>query len=104
MTSGNNCPSHGPHANTNASAATVLPSESLTPRNSPAPRRAPGSTASWRYSPPSARKPSSTAAHALAVDLRVTARRLRARQLFERQAGFLEQGQRRLFVRLIALH
>src|SRR5207244_10938685 len=43
-------------------------------------------------------------AHALAVDLRVTARRLRARQLFERQAGFLEQGQRRLFVRLIALH
>src|SRR5256885_6615860 len=43
-------------------------------------------------------------AHALAVYLRVTARRLRARQLFERQAGFLEQGQRRLFVRLIALH
>src|SRR2546426_119618 len=70
MTSGNRRPSHGPQAKTNASAAIVVPSDSLMSRSSPPGRRAPGSAASWRDSPPSAREPPGTPAPAPRAGLR----------------------------------
>src|SRR5207247_3262416 len=50
------------------------------------------------------RAPLVTGVQTCALPIWVPARRLRARQLFERQAGFLEQRQGRLLVRVVALN